>query len=134
MREMKHIEVEDLIFENMPLKDRINTKLTLLDTDWMTYTLETSFHVKMQGKLKIRFEYYRIQKSDLYVTQEKRGICHEYTYSFPSEIFEKYILKFMKRHFEQWKSKEVFYGGDIAIEFYNEVIELTGKQHPVLEN
>lgn len=46
MRELKHIEVEDLIFENMPLKDRINTKLTLLDTDWMTYTLEASFHVK----------------------------------------------------------------------------------------
>ena len=128
MRELKRIEVKDLIFVNMPLKDRINTKLTLLDTDWMTYTLETSFHVKTQGKLKIRFEYYGVQKSDLYVTQEKNGICHEYTYSFPSEIFEKYLSKCMYRHLKQWKSEEVFYGGDIAVEFYNEVIELTGKQ------
>ena len=115
MRELKRIEVEDLIFENMPLKDRINTKLTLLDTDWMTYTLEASFHVKAQGKLNIRFEYYGIQKSDLHVTQE-------------SEIFEKYLSKFMYRHLKQWKSEKVFYGGDIAVEFYNEVIELTGKQ------
>ena len=129
MRELKHIEVEDLIFENMPLKDRINTKLTLLDTDWMTYTWEASFHVKDQGKLNIRFEYYGIQKSDLYVTLEKNGICREYTYSFPSEIFEKYISKFMYRHLKQWKSEEVFYGGDIVIEFYNEVIELAEKQN-----
>lgn len=128
MRELKRIEVEDLIFENMPLKDRINTKLTLLDTDWMTYTLEASFHVKAQGKLNIRFEYYGIQKSDLYVTQKKNGIRHEYTYSFPSEIFEKYLSKFMYRHLKQWKREKVFYGGDIAVEFYNEVIELTGKQ------
>ena len=34
----------------------------------------------------------------------------------------------MYRHLKQWKSEEVFYGGDIAVEFYNEVIELTGKQ------
>ena len=39
MNELKHIYTDDLTFENKPLKDRINTKLTLQDTDWMNYVL-----------------------------------------------------------------------------------------------
>lgn len=124
MSELKRVEMKDLIFENKPLRDRINTKLTLLDTDWMKYTLETSFCSKKQGELKIRFEFYGINESEMHVTQKKQGSCHEYTYFFPSEIFEKYLSKFMQLHLQQWEKEEVFYGGDIAIEFYNEVIEL----------
>ena len=56
--------------------------------------------------------------------QVSNEIYREYTYFFSSDVFEKYILKFMTHHLEQWKNKEVFYGGDIVLEFYNEVIRL----------
>ena len=57
MIELGYIDKNDLIFENKPLKDRINTKLTLLDTDWMTYELEASFRTKTQGELNVRFTF-----------------------------------------------------------------------------
>lgn len=60
----------------------------------------------------------------MYVKQVSNEIYREYTYFFSSDVFEKYILKFMTHHLEQWKNKEVFYGGDIVLEFYNEVIRL----------
>ena len=49
MIELGYIDKNDPIFENKLLKDRINTKLTLLDTDWMTYELEASFRTKTHG-------------------------------------------------------------------------------------
>ena len=48
MNELKCINKKDLIFENKPLRDRINTKLILLDTDWISYELEAYFRVKTQ--------------------------------------------------------------------------------------
>ena len=39
--ELKKLEAEDLIFENIPFQDRINTELELKDYDWMNYTLTT---------------------------------------------------------------------------------------------
>ena len=53
MNELKHIDAADLIFENKPLKDRINTRLTLQDTDWMNYVLQVVFRTKNQGVLKV---------------------------------------------------------------------------------
>ena len=122
MIELGYIDKNDLIFENKPLKDRINTKLTLLDTDWMTYELEASFRTKTQGELNVRF--CGVVEAEMYVKQVSNEIYREYTYFFSSDVFEKYILKFMTHHLEQWKNKEVFYGGDIVLEFYNEVIRL----------
>ena len=124
MIELGYIDKNDLIFENKPLKDRINTKLTLLDTDWMTYELEASFRTKTQGELNVRFTFCGVVEAEMYVKQVSNEIYREYTYFFSSDVFEKYILKFMTHHLEQWKNKEVFYGGDIILEFYNEVIRL----------
>ena len=124
MIELGYIDKNDLIFENKPLKDRINTKLTLLDTDWMTYELEASFRTKTQGELNVRFTCCGVVEAEMYVKQVSNEIYREYTYFFSSDVFEKYILKFMTHHLEQWKNKEVFYGGDIVLEFYNEVIRL----------
>lgn len=127
MNELKCINKKDLVFENKPLRDRINTKLTLLDTDWMSYELEASFRVKTQGELDVKFTYYGSAEAEMHVTQKNKGRSQEYTYFFSWDIFEKYILKFMALHLEQWKNEEVFYGGDIAVEFYNEIIQLREK-------
>lgn len=127
MTGLKCIDKKDLIFENKPLKDRVNTKLILLDTDWMSYELEASFRVKTQGELNVRFVFFGAVESEMHVNQKNKGRSQEHTYFFSSDIFEKYILKFMTLHLEQWKNEEVFYGGDIAVEFYNEVIQLGEK-------
>ena len=128
MTELKCIDKNDLIFENKPLKDRVNTKLTLLDTDWMSYELEASFRVKTQGELNVKFTYYGAAEAEMHVDQKNEGKSQEHKYFFSSDIFEKYILKFMALHLEQWKNEEVFYGGDIMVEFYNEVLQL-GEKH-----
>lgn len=127
MIELRYIDKKELIFENKPLKDRINTKLTLLDTDWMSYELEASFQLKTQGELNVKFIYYGAAESEMHVDQKNKGRTQKHICFFPSDIFEKYILKFMLLHLEQWKKEKVFYGGDIAIEFYNEVIQLRKK-------
>lgn len=121
--ELKKIEQKELIFENEPFKDRINTELELKDYDWMCYVLSTSFRTKTQGELKVRFEYSGITKSEMYVEKHNKGACQEYTYSFSSDIFENYLIRFMMRHLAQWEKQEVFYGGEIVLEFFNEIIE-----------
>lgn len=123
MNELKHIYTDDLTFENKPLKDRINTKLTLQDTDWMNYVLQAVFRTKKQGVLKVKFEYSGVVDSEMRVIRIKGKRKRRYTYSFDSDIFEKYLVKFMTYHLEQWKKQEVFYGGDIVIEFYNEILK-----------
>lgn len=114
---------DDLTFENKPLKDRINTKLTLQDTDWMNYVLQAVFRTKKQGVLKVKFEYSGVVDSEMRVIRIKGKRKRRYTYSFDSDIFEKYLVKFMTYHLAQWEKQEVFYGGDIVIEFYNEILK-----------
>lgn len=121
--ELKKIEQKELIFENVPFKDRIYTELELKDYDWMSYVLSTSFRTKNQGDLKVRFEYFGATNSEMYVEQHNKGGRKKYTYSFSSDIFENYLIRFMMDHLAQWEKQEVFYGGDIVLEFYNEIIE-----------
>src|SRR5699024_1664833 len=69
MMELKHIDPKDLIFENKPLKDRINTKLTLQDTDWMNYVLQAVFRTKEQGVLEVKFEFFGAVDSEMSVVR-----------------------------------------------------------------
>ena len=123
MNELKHIDADDLIFENKPLKDRINTKLTLQDTDWINYVLQVVFPTKKQGVLNVKFKYSGVVDSEMRVIRIKGKRKRRYIYSFDSDIFEKYLVMFMLHHLAQWKKQEVFYGGDIVIRFYNEILK-----------
>lgn len=123
MMELKHIDPKDLIFENKPLKDRINTKLTLQDTDWMNYVLQAVFQTKEQGVLEVKFEFFGAVDSEMSVVRIEGEGKRRYLYTFDSDIFEKYLIKFMTHHLAQWEKQEVFYGGDIVIEFYNEILK-----------
>ena len=117
------IQNEDLIFENKCFEDRINTKLELSDYSWMTYTLRTGFRTRNQGILKVCFEYIVIKDSFMEVEQELDGKIAKIKYEYDSEIFQKYIVKFMSQHLSQWENHSVFNGGDLVIDFFNEVIE-----------
>jgi hypothetical protein len=52
----------------------------------------------------------------------------EYTYFFETEMFEEYVSRFMRKHLIQWKNQEVFYGGDIVLAFYNDILK-KGRMH-----
>lgn len=124
------IRNEDLIFENKCFEDRINTELQLLDYDWMTYNLKTMFPTRNQGKLKVLFWYSGIRDSFMEVEQEVNGKIEKIEYEYDSDIFKKYIMKFMEQHLSQWEKQDVFYGGDLAIDFFNDVIEYGREVEP----
>ena len=42
---------------------------------------------------------------------------------FETEMFEEYVSRFMRKHLIQWKNQEVFYGGDIVLAFYNDILK-----------
>lgn len=117
------IRNEDLIFENKCFEDRINTELQLLDYDWLTYNLKTVFPTKNQGKLKVLFWYSGIRDSFMEVEQEVNGKIEKIEYEYVTDIFVKYIIKFMSQHLSQWRNESVFNGGDLVIDFFNDVIE-----------
>ena len=43
--------------------------------------------------------------------------------SFDSDIFEEHIKVFMRKHIEHWGNKQPFNGLDVAVGFYNGVLE-----------
>ena len=117
------IQNKDLIFDNGGIDDQVNTELQLLDYDWMTYRLKTMFPTKSQGKLNVCFEYIGIKDAFMKVEQELDGMTEKIEYEYDSAIFKKYIMKFMTQHLSQWKNQDVFYGGDLVVDFFNDVIE-----------
>ena len=38
--DLQFVVMDDIVFKNIPFEDRINTKLTLSDYDWMNYVFE----------------------------------------------------------------------------------------------
>ena len=108
--------------------DRIITKLTLDDYDWMQYVFEAWLPTKEQGLLHMKAEYFGSTVCTLKVIQEKsRGdeiynkeIIHEI--KFKTELFEAFITDFMKKHIAQWHETYAFNGGEEAVKFYNRIL------------
>ena len=73
------ISENDLVFVDM---DRIFTKLTLDDYDWMNYRLACSFPLKT-GILEVEFEYIGAAFSYVKVKDKQ--------YEFGTDIFTKYL-------------------------------------------
>lgn len=117
------IEAKDLIFTNEIEDDRINTFLTLNDYDWMDYQLKTRFNTENLGILDVIFHHFGLTTSVMIVKQRIDDKEREYLFEYDTEIFKKYLIKFLNLHIESWNSTFAFYGEDIVLEFYNEVIE-----------
>jgi hypothetical protein len=123
--QLEKIYSEDLIFSNAIEDDRTNTYLTLNDYDWMDYQLSTKFKTKKQGTLHVSFEFYGTDESIMKVEQTKRKILvNKFTYTYPTEIFQRYITKYMLKHIAAWDDKYAFNGEKFVIDFFNEVIEV----------
>ena len=121
--ELEQITAEELIFSGNIEDDRTNTYLQLNDYDWMSYKLSTRFKTEKQGVLNIEFEYFGTNRSLMKVSQILNNDKKQFEISYDTDIFIKYLKKFLKSHMKQWDDKYAFNGEDIVLKFYNEVIE-----------
>lgn len=124
------INKNELVFTNDPTCDRVNTLLELNDYDWMHYKLHTRFVTKAAGVLHVRFEYFGATTSQMYVLQDEGDdniTC--YSYNYPTELFEKYITKFLLKHLSSWKDTYAFNGEDEVVDFFNAVITYGEEQN-----
>lgn len=117
------IKKEELLFLDNLGASQTNTKCFLDDYDWIHYKLETAFLTENYGSLTISFEYYGCTHSSMKVTQVKDGVTTEYGYEYSTEIFQRYLKKFLEAHMKQWESGKCFNGEEIVLDFYNEVIK-----------
>lgn len=120
---LKKIKKEDLIFTDNLEDDRTNTYLVLNDYDWMNYSLTTRFKTEELGTLNVKFEFFGATTSIMDVEQNYNGICEKVTYEYSTDIFQKYIIKFLTKHIASWDKEYAFYGEDEVIEFFNTVLE-----------
>lgn len=120
---LKKINSEDLIFSNEIEDDRTNTYLNLYDYDWMDYSLTTRFKTEDMGVLNVKFNYFGMTTSAMEVEQTLNGITEKATYEYSTDIFKKYIVKFLEKHIRFWDEKYAFNGEEEVIEFFNDVIE-----------
>lgn len=120
---LEKIKIEELIFSNEIEDDRTNTFLTLDDYDWMNYKLQTRFKTELQGVLNVLFNYFGLTTSIMKVEQIKNGESKKYNYEYSTDIFEKYLKKYLEKHISQWNDRYAFNGEEIVVEFYNEIIE-----------
>ena len=116
------IKAEELLFTNEIEDDRTNTYLHLLDYDWMHYTLETRFRTEAQGILEVEFEYFGVITSSMTVKQTKDDKVTVYEFSYPTDIFQKYITEYMTAHIAAWNGTYAFNGEDYVIPFFNTVL------------
>lgn len=120
---LEKINSNDLIFSDNIEDDRTNTYLHLYDYDWMDYNLSTRFKTESLGILNVKFSYFGMTTSTMEVEQNIGGNIEKITYEYSTDIFKKYIVKFLKKHISFWGNKYAFNGEEEVIEFFNDVIE-----------
>lgn len=120
---LEKINSNDLIFSDNIEDDRTNTYLHLYDYNWMDYNLSTRFKTESLGILNVKFSYFGMTTSTMEVEQNLGGNIEKITYEYSTDIFKKYIVKFLKKHISFWGNKYAFNGEEEVIEFFNDVIE-----------
>ena len=127
-RPLKPIPYDDqlshfVLSSDTDFRDEMYTHLMLDDYDWMVYKLKTFFNTRDYGKLTIEFEYSGGGPCEMHVIQEIENKIYAHKIYFDSDIFEEHIKVFMRKHIEHWGNKQPFNGLDVAVGFYNGVLE-----------
>ncbi len=113
----KEIKEEDCVFtDNM---DRIFTHLILMDYDWMHYRIQAEIPVEDRKILYLEFLYVGMKKCSMIAEMDDKRI----EYRFSSDIYDKYLEKYLIRHTESIHDTYAFSGEDIVLDFYKEVME-----------
>lgn len=119
------IKAQDLSYTNTYGNDRLYSKLILADTDWMDYKLITKFNTKKYGRFHIVFEFFGADFSIMNAKCIKGQKSCKSEYTFSTDIFQKYIVRYLSAQIDAWRNDNVFYAEPIILDFYNQVI----KQH-----
>ena len=100
-------------------RDRIYTYLTMMDYDWMHYRIQAE--IPLEGVMMVvEFSYFGNDTSGMIVEIGDSSV----EYSFSTDVFERYLKLYFDRQVEAIKpGTAAFYGGDLVLEFYNEVLE-----------
>ncbi len=106
-----------------PCDDRLMTKLTLDDYDWMEYTFESWFPTRAQGFLHICVIYAGTVRSEMQVEQTINDKVYKHSIIFATDIFVDFIKDYMTKHLAQWDSEHAFCGEREAVEFYNKILD-----------
>lgn len=117
--ELSHFDLP----EYTDYREDMNTYLSLEDCGRMVYKLKTFFHTKDYGDLDIVFEYNGGITGEMRVVQNTGVKKYLHRIKYDTDIFAKNIIVFIKKHIKSWKSKYAFNGLDVAIAFYNDVLE-----------
>ena len=112
----KTITIKDCLFTDY--RDRIFTNLILMDYDWMHYRIQAEIPFKNGIVMLVEFLY--TGTTDSYMTVEIEGESVQYVFS--TDIFDKYLEKYLDAEKEAIHSKYAFSGEDIVLDFYNEVV------------
>ena len=111
------------IIDGMDYRDCMYTTLILDDYGWMDYRLKTFFDSNDYGDLNILFFHSGGVTSDMFVLQDMGLEKYAHRVEYDTEIFQRNIKVFMKKHMEQWDEPYAFNGLEIAVVFYNDVLE-----------
>ena len=114
---------KDMRYENKYGYDRLYSELTLTDTDWMNYKLTARFNTKY-GRFFQSIEYFCADFSTLKATLQNESRTDTYTYEYSTDLFEKYIVRYLTDQINAWKTSSVFYAEKLVLDFYNEVLTL----------
>lgn len=82
-----------------------------------------SFYNRKYGILDIEFEYVGATTSIMRIMQKINNHTETVNYQYASDIFIKYLIRFLEAHLAQWNTDHIFNNDDIVIDFYNEVLE-----------
>ena len=106
-----------------PCDDRLMTKLTLDDYDWMSYVFETFLPTKTQGFLSVKVDYTGFTISQMIVNQQINDKTIVHTIDFNSDIFIEFLKDFLTKHIAQWSQKYAFCGEKEAVELFNKILD-----------
>jgi len=120
---LHELKENELLFTDDPCRDRINTTIHLEDYDWMNYKIDTCFYTDDIGELSVRFEYIGGTESFMYIKQTLLDKKLNYEFKFSSKIFNTYLGLLLKRFKERLNTPNPFYGGDIILDLFNQVLK-----------
>lgn len=76
------------------------------------------------GWFFLSFEYSGANFSTLKATLQNESRTVTYTYEYSTDLFEKYIVRYLTDQINAWKTSSVFYAEKLVLDFYNEVLTL----------
>lgn len=106
-----------------PCTDRLITKLVLDDYDWMNYQFTVWLPTKTQGFLEAKAEYYGFTNARFLVSQKIADKKYIHEIEFDADLFVEFLKKFMAEHLKHWDNTYAFCGEEMAVEFYNKILE-----------